>query len=75
MNRDEMLALVDDVAAGVRVLRTRDGVAVTDDQIAERARNIAAALLGNYRIEPFTGVRYARPPVTEDDFSSEGRIR
>ena len=70
-----MMALVDDVAQGVRVLRTRDGVPLTDAQIADRARNIAAALLGNYRIEPLTGVRYARPPVTEDDFTSEGRIR
>lgn len=75
MTHTEMMTLVDDVAAGVRVLRTRDGVALTDAQIADRARNIAAALIGNYRIEPLTGVRYARPSVTEDDCSSEGRVR
>lgn len=70
-----MMALVDDVAQGVRVLRTRDGVALTDAQIADRARNIAAALLGNYRIEPLTGVSYARPPVTDDNHSTDGRTR
>jgi len=75
MTRDEMRTMVADVAQGVRVLRTRDGVPLTDAQIADRARNIVAALLGNYRIEPFTGVRYARPTVTEDDFAKDGRIR
>jgi hypothetical protein len=42
--------LLEDVAAGIRVLQTRDGVAVSDDQILERARNIVAGLIGNYRI-------------------------
>jgi hypothetical protein len=39
-----------DVAAGIRVLQTRDGIALTNEQILERARNIVAGLLGNYRI-------------------------
>jgi hypothetical protein len=42
--------LLDDIAAGIRVLQTRDGVALSDEQILERARNIVAGLIGNYRI-------------------------
>lgn len=43
--------LIKDVAAGIRVLQTRDGVELSDAQISERARNIVAALLGRVRIE------------------------
>jgi hypothetical protein len=43
--------LVEDIAEGIRVLQTRDGVALSDDQIAERARNIVTGLIGNYRIQ------------------------
>ena len=43
--------LLRDVAAGIRVLQTRDGLDVTEAQITERARNIVAGLIGNYRIE------------------------
>jgi hypothetical protein len=42
--------LLQDVAEGIRVLQTRDGVDLTDEQILERARNIVTGLLGNYRI-------------------------
>jgi hypothetical protein len=42
--------LLQDVAEGIRVLQTRDGVDVSDEQILERARNIVTGLLGNYRI-------------------------
>ena len=42
--------LLQDVADGIRVLLTRDGIPLSDDQIEERARNIVAGLLGNYRI-------------------------
>ena len=42
--------LLDDIAAGIRVLQTRDGIALTDEQILERARNIVAGLIGNYNI-------------------------
>jgi hypothetical protein len=42
--------LLQDVAEGIRVLQTRDGVDLSDDQILERARNIVTGLLGNYRI-------------------------
>lgn len=65
MSPELLASLVDDVAAGVRVLRTRDGVALTDEQITDRARNVVCGLIGNYRIEPLVGVRYARPVVTE----------
>ncbi len=43
--------LLRDVADGIRVLQTRDGLHVTEAQITERARNIVAGLMGNYRIE------------------------
>ena len=42
--------LLQDVASGIRVLQSRDGIALSDDQILERARNIVAGLVGNYRI-------------------------
>ena len=43
--------LLQDVADGIRVLQTRDGVELTDEQIIERARNIVTGLLGNYQIK------------------------
>jgi hypothetical protein len=43
--------LLRDVAAGIRVLQTRDGLQLSEAQITERARNIVAGLIGNYRIE------------------------
>ena len=42
--------LLQDVASGIRVLQSRDGLALSDEQILERARNIVAGLVGNYRI-------------------------
>ncbi len=42
--------LLQDVADGIRVLQTRDGIELSDEQIIERARNIVTGLLGNYRI-------------------------
>lgn len=32
------------------MLQTRDGVDITNEQVLERARNIVAGLLGNYKI-------------------------
>jgi hypothetical protein len=43
--------LLEDIADGIRVLQTRDGVELSEDQIVERARNIVAGLIGNYRIQ------------------------
>jgi hypothetical protein len=43
--------LVEDVAEGIRVLQTRDGIQLSNDQIVERARNIVAGLIGNYNIQ------------------------
>jgi hypothetical protein len=43
--------LLEDVAEGIRVLQTRDGIALSEDQIVERARNIVAGLIGNYAIQ------------------------
>jgi hypothetical protein len=42
--------LLQDIASGIRVLQSRDGMALSDEQILERARNIVAGLVGNYRI-------------------------
>ena len=50
--------LVRIVADGIRILRTRDGVAVTDAQCTERARNIVSAVLVTFELR-------ALPPVPE----------
>lgn len=42
--RVESYELVDEIAAAIAVLRTRDACDVTDEQARERARNIATAL-------------------------------
>lgn len=41
-----------DIVQGVEVLRCRDGLALSDDKILERAANIVAGLTGNYKITP-----------------------
>ena len=46
-----MARLLTDVSAGLRVLKSRDGLALTEGQIRERAHNIVMGLLMNYRIE------------------------
>jgi hypothetical protein len=50
-----MRRLLADVAAGIRVLQSRDGLAVSETQIRERARNIVMGLAMNYRIELLEG--------------------
>lgn len=42
--RVEARELVDEIAEGIRILRTRDACDVTDEQALERARNIAVGL-------------------------------
>ncbi|HVR61881.1 MAG TPA: hypothetical protein VMU50_08275 [Polyangia bacterium] len=54
-------ALMDDISAGIRVLQSRDGVELSDEQVLERARNIVTGLMGNYRIVSLDAVRPARP--------------
>jgi hypothetical protein len=54
--------LIRDVSAGIRVLASRDGVALSESLILERARNIVMGLIGNYRIETL-------------DESAESRLR
>jgi hypothetical protein len=39
--------LLEDIAAGVRVLRVRDGLDVSEEAVYERARNILTALLAS----------------------------
>jgi|SRR5690242_3243883 hypothetical protein len=62
--------LLQDVAEGIRVLQTRDGVDLTNEQILERARNIVTGLLGNYRIRALgarDSVRSGRLPISQMD--------
>jgi hypothetical protein len=62
--------LLQDVAEGIRVLQTRDGVDLSNEQILERARNIVTGLLGNYRIrslETRDNLRMARLPLSQMD--------
>lgn len=40
--------IVSDIASGLRVFRSRDGFAIPEELILDRARNIACALIGNY---------------------------
>lgn len=56
--------LVEDVADGIRVLQTRDGVKLSEDQIVERARNIVAGLIGNYAIQSLDARETPPPPRT-----------
>jgi hypothetical protein len=46
--RVEAWELVEEIADGIRVLRTRDAADVTDDQAIERARNIACRLTSRW---------------------------
>lgn len=51
-DRTELVTeLMADIAAGLRVLRTRDELPLSEAQIEERARNVVAGLVENYRIE------------------------
>jgi hypothetical protein len=61
--------LLQDIAEGIRVLQTRDGVDVSNEQILERARNIVTGLLGNYRIRSLEPreIRVARLPLSQMD--------
>jgi hypothetical protein len=61
--------LLQDVAEGIRVLQTRDGVDLSNEQILERARNIVTGLLGNYRIRALDAraVRVGRLPLSQMD--------
>jgi hypothetical protein len=61
--------LLQDVAEGIRVLQTRDGVDLTNEQILERARNIVTGLLGNYRIRSLDTrqLRVNRLPLSQMD--------
>jgi hypothetical protein len=68
--------LLQDVAEGIRVLQTRDGVELTDEQILERARNIVTGLLGNYRIRSIDSSNSREPrTVQQMDFLDEIEAR
>ena len=42
--------IIEDIAAGLRSLRTLDGHDISEESIYERARNIATCLVANYSI-------------------------
>lgn len=46
LSKEDLDLVVEAIAAQIRVLRSRDGVPVTDAQTFERARNIVCALTG-----------------------------
>ena len=46
---DELVAQVEE---GIRVLRIRDGLALTEAQVHERAANIVTGLVGLYDVRP-----------------------
>ena len=74
--RDALLTigqLMADVSDGLRVLRNRDGVPLSDAQIRDRAANIVAGLVGNYRIERLDGVTYSEAREAPD--FTDGRIK
>jgi hypothetical protein len=51
MTRATLDAIVNSIADGIRILRTRDGVPVSDAQCIERARNVALALVTDFDFE------------------------
>jgi len=61
--------LLQDIADGIRVLQTRDGVDLSNEQILERARNIVTGLLGNYRIRSLEAREFRGPrlPISQMD--------
>ena len=60
--------LLQDIAEGIRVLQTRDGVLLSNEQILERARNIVTGLLGNYRIRSLEAREFrGRLPISQMD--------
>jgi hypothetical protein len=64
--------LIRDVSAGIRVLQTRDGLGLSEDQITERARNIVTGLMGNYHIETLDeGTARAGGAAVGDDDDEE----
>lgn len=67
--------LLRDVTAGIRVLQTRDGLGLTDAQITERARNIVAGLIGNYRIESLDVTGDAARAGTADSTNADSVAR
>lgn len=50
-------ALMEDISAGIRVLHSRDGVELSEEQVLERARNIVTGLMGNYKIVSLDATR------------------
>ena len=48
--------LIDIVASGIRILRTRDGVPVTDAQCTERARNIVSAVIVTFELRALPAI-------------------
>ncbi len=65
--------LLRDVSAGIRVLKGRDGVPLSEGQIQERARNIVMGLVGNYRIEAIDLTSESRPDAESVEYLRAGQ--
>lgn len=52
-------AVVKDIAAGIRTLRERDGIKLSEALVLERARNVTQVLVANFDLAP----RDLRAPV------------
>lgn len=52
MTKAEIIPLVNLVADGIRVFRTRDGKPITDEECEERARNLVESLRAEYIFIP-----------------------
>lgn len=59
--------LLNDIAEGIRVLQSRDGIELSESQIRERARNIVMGLVGNYRIESLEDELLLQQPLDDED--------
>ena len=60
------------VAEGIRVLRTRDGVQLTEVQVMERAKNIVMGLLGILPVDPYARTKTEK---TTDEVKTAPRAR
>ncbi len=56
MSTVDIEKLVQLIAAGIRVFRTRDGKPITDEECLERARNIATQVIVEFELRRLPGV-------------------
>jgi hypothetical protein len=57
LTHQQVLGLRDSIFASLQKLQTMYGVKVTDDQLMERAANIATGLAGDFDMRPWGNVK------------------